>query len=218
MTRRADSLCRSIISRADFPAQTTTNKSTIQDSVTDFKPRTNPRHAGQRNLQLHKPRSRSCYASVNTVTVSADSVIGVNLALSVPKSVEAIDLPASTVAAKESSTSDLLPVDGRRSDLAGGALDVDALMTTLVQSSQLSYPNVMREGSGYNESFPGGIRGGDRSSQAFRISLETVPVRMAGRPATSSTYGRVHVRTTTTAPFYQTQLRSTPVSRGQERV
>jgi hypothetical protein len=171
-------------------------------------------------------------ASVNAVTVSVGGVIRVNLALSVQKSVEAIDLSASTIATTEPSASELLddnvihnlPVDGRRfQDLAGLAPGVDALIQTRGQLSFSGqrgiYSNVMLEGSDYNEPFLGGIRGGDRSSQAFTIPLEAVQEFQAVEAEYSSAYGRstggifnVLMRSGSNdyhgAAFYQTRLRA----------
>jgi hypothetical protein len=150
-----------------------------------------------------KVESGGAGASLRAVAVDVGASVRVNVNLSGQRSVEAVDLSATSAVTTEPTASELLdervinglPIDGRRfQDFATLAPGVQVLTQTRGQLSFSGqrgvYSNVMVEGSDYNEPFLGGIRGGDRSSFAFTIPMSAIQEFQSVEAGYPNEYGR----------------------------
>ena len=136
------------------------------------------------------------------ITVNVGSAVQVDLELALEATYVTIDVSASMLDAMlpassnvvASQTFDELPINGRR-------FHDFALLTPTVQvspaSGQLSfaamrgiYTNVMVDGSDYNQSFFGGIQGGERASQIITVPQSAVQEFQAITSGFTAEYGR----------------------------
>ena len=136
------------------------------------------------------------------ITVSVGSAVQVDLELSLEATYITLDVSASMLDAMLPASSNVvpsqtfneLPINGRR-------FHDFALLTPTVQvspaSGQLSfaamrgiYTNVMVDGSDYNQSFFGGIQGGERASQIITVPQSAVQEFQAITSGFTAEYGR----------------------------
>ncbi len=136
------------------------------------------------------------------ITVSVGSAVQVDLELSLEATYITLDVSASMLDAMLPASSNVvpsqtfneLPINGRR-------FHDFALLTPTVQvspaSGQLSfaamrgiYTNVMVDGSDYNQSFFGGIQGGERASQVITVPQSAVQEFQAITSGFTAEYGR----------------------------
>ena len=141
-------------------------------------------------------------ATADGITVSVGSAVQVDLELALEATYVTVDVSASMLDAMLPASSNVvasqtfneLPINGRR-------FHDFALLTPSVQVSratgQLSfaamrgiYTNVMVDGSDYNQSFFGGIQGGERASQIITVPQSAVQEFQAVTSGFTAEYGR----------------------------
>ena len=141
-------------------------------------------------------------ATADGITVSVGSAVQVDLELALEATYVTVDVSASMLDAMlpassntvASQTFNELPINGRR-------FHDFALLTPSVQVSratgQLSfaamrgiYTNVMVDGADYNQSFFGGIQGGERASQIITVPQSAVQEFQAVTSGFTAEYGR----------------------------
>lgn len=142
-------------------------------------------------------------ASLRKVDLNVGATVRVNFTIRFQANAEVVDLSTSALPVTESSNTDLqtresirdLPINGRRfQDFATLAPTVQALPETRGQLSfagqRAVYSNVMVDGTDYNQPFLGGIRGGERSTQAFTIPQSAIQEFQAIPSGYGPEYGR----------------------------
>ena len=141
-------------------------------------------------------------STADGITVRVGSAVQVDLELALEATYVTIDVSASMLDAMLPASSNVvasqtfndLPINGRR-------FHDFALLTPTVQvspaSGQLSfaamrgiYTNVMVDGSDYNQSFFGGIQGGERASQVITVPQSAVQEFQAITSGFTAEYGR----------------------------
>ncbi len=141
-------------------------------------------------------------ATADGITVSVGSAVQLDLELALEATYVTVDVSASMLDAMLPASSNVvasqtfneLPINGRR-------FHDFALLTPSVQVSratgQLSfaamrgiYTNVMVDGSDYNQSFFGGIQGGERASQIITVPQSAVQEFQAVTSGFTAEYGR----------------------------